>query len=717
MPTTIANSHVENLRQYAEGNMVVRADGDHFEVSSDNSFERLIEWTQGKPLPASQTRQVTEARERFIAAIGNRYGAEGGAAARDVLGANSTKPLRSRDIGQVFDALDRKRLGQPHPAPRESAISRASVPSPGDPPGPRENDLARAEAEQTADPDSLGETELASTLVAEQTADPDSLSETELANTVVAEQAAVPDPLDNLPPPGWRQSELVRMAVADQAAEQAAVPDPLDNLPSPRWRESELVRMAVADQAAKQAAVLDLLDNLSPPAWRESELMHMAGQEHGSTANPLDAPPAAAAPPIDTAAMEVQSEPQADPLLEPYRRVGIAPEYAPPFLAAGIPPEAAGKFLQSIIKCEDDPKEVFQSGLPLQLLLDVYSRPPLGLCQARVLHNTAQDLSILEVHAHYQLPIAADTMIRYTDRNVARAPREFGHGACNTVYEVEYDDGKRRIFKPLSPPDFTRQKMVETGWAASRTGIDPYNPEIAVRNLSTCRLAEELGFDVVVQTELGLHTLPNATQPVLGLVMEVAPGIAARTVPLHIDVFKHPGVRREITKLQLLDCLTAQGDRHGGNYFIGARPDMSPRVAGIDNDQCLGSKIHDPAVIRQGLRNQPDQGFRGCGLPPVIDTDMARALEDLIPDRVDYLIGDKVGRKEVHATLQRLSAIKDHIAHLRQEGRIIKPDDWAGAIVDAHTDFTNCYFQRDQAINLGIAKWGGAAAAFKALGY
>ena len=96
---------------------------------------------------------------------------------------------------------------------------------------------------------------------------------------------------------------------------------------------------------------------------------------------------------------------------------------------------------------------------------------------------------------------------------------------------------------------------------------------------------------------------------------------------------------------------------------------------------------------------------------------MARALEDLIPDRVDYLIGDKVGRKEVHATLQRLSAIKDHIAHLRQEGRIIKPDDWAGAIVDAHTDFTNCYFQRDQAINLGIAKWGGAAAAFKALGY
>ena len=701
MPTTIANSQVENLRQYAEGNMVVRADGDHFEVSSNNSFDRLIVWTQGKPLPASQTRQVTEARERFVAAIGNRYGPEGGAAARDVLGANSRKPLRSRDIKQVFDALDRKRLGQPHPAPRESAISRASVPRPGDPPGPRENDLvaegvqrqtpaaaplddlrpadirendlARAEAEQTADPDSLSETELASTLVAEQAADPDSLSETELASTLVAEQAADPDSLS--------ETELASTLVAEQAAD----PDPLDNLP--------------------------------PPAWRESELVLMAGQKHGSTANPLDAPPAAAAPPIDTAAMEVQSEPQADPLLEPYQRVGIAPEYAPRFLAAGIPPEAAGKFLQSIITCEDDPKEVFQSGLPLELLLDVYSRPPLGLCQARVLHNAAQDLSILEVYAHYQLPIAADTMIRYTDSNVTRAPREFGRGGFNTVYEVEHDDGKRRIFKPLSPPDLTRKKWVESGWTAFRTGIDLYDPEIAVRNLSTCRLAEELGFDVVVQTELGLHTLPNATQPQLGLVMEVAPGNAARTIPSGVEVFKNPDVRREITKLQLLDCLTAQGDRHGGNYFIDVRPDGSVRVAGIDNDQCLGTKIHDPAVVRRGLRNQPDRGFRGCGLPPVIDTDMARALEDLIPDRVDYLIGDKVGRKEVHATLQRLSAIKDHIAHLRQEGRIIKPDDWAGAIVDAHTNFTNCYFQRDQAINSGIAMWGDAATALTALGF
>ena len=186
MPTTIDNSQVENLRQYADGNMVVRADRDHFKVGSNNSFNRLIVWTQAKLLPASQTRQITEAREQFIAAIGNCYGPEGGAAARDVLGANSRKPLRSRDIRQVFDTLDQKWLGQPPPAPRESATSRASVPSPGDPPGPRENDL-----------------------VADG----------------VQRQTPAADPLDDPPPAAIRESDLARMTVAEQAAlDMRAVP-------------------------------------------------------------------------------------------------------------------------------------------------------------------------------------------------------------------------------------------------------------------------------------------------------------------------------------------------------------------------------------------------------------------------------------------------------------------------------------------------------------
>ena len=665
MPTTIANSHVENLRQYADGNMVVLAEGDHFKVSSNSSFNRLIAWTQAKLLPASQTRQITEARERFIAAIGNRYGHEGRAAARNVLGANSTKPLRSRDIGQVFDTLDRKLLGQPPPAPRESAISRASVPSPGDPPGPRENDL-----------------------VAEG----------------VQRQTPAAAPLDDLPPADIRENDLARAE-----AEQVAGPDSLS--------ETELASTLVAEQAAGPDLLDSLLSDLSETVLARGDEMEWAAGP-GWLDNPLYAPPAAAAPPIDTAAMEVQSEPQADPLLESYQRVGIAPEYAPPFLAAGMPPEAAGKFLQSIIKRGDDPEEVFQSGFPLELLLEVYSRPPLALCDARLLlelHNAGLDSSMSEVYIDYNLPVTADTMIRYTDRNVTRPLHKLGHGRFNTVYDVEHDDGERRIFKPLPPPDLTRKNKVERGWVASRTGIDPYDPQTAVRNLSTCRLAEELGFDVVVRTELGLHTLPEGTRPVLGLVMEVAPGQAARVVPSRTGVFTQPDTRREITKLQLLDCLTAQGDRHGRNYFIGVRPGSGVRVAGIDNDQCLGSRVRHPDVIRQGLRHEPGRGFRGCGLPPVIDTDMARALEDLTPERVGQLLENKLHPDEVDATVERLFVIKDHIEHLRQEGRIINPDAWGSAIVEQLTDYTNSYFQRERELALGKVVFGKAAAALKVM--
>ena len=61
--------------------------------------------------------------------------------------------------------------------------------------------------------------------------------------------------------------------------------------------------------------------------------------------------------------------------------------------------------------------------------------------------------------------------------------------------------------------------------------------------------------------------------------------------------------------------------------------------------------------------------------------------------------------------MQRLSAIKDYIAHLRQEGRIIDSDGWEDARVEALTDFTNSYFKRERRIQLANAGLGNAAAA------
>ena len=909
---------------------MVRAGRDHFKVSSNNAFRRLVVWMKAKLLPASQTRQITEARERFIAAIGNRYGAEGGAAARDVLGASSKKPLRSRDIRQVFDALDRMRPGQPPPAPRESAAGRTSVPGLGDPPAARSATPATTEHAAASpavsqcpaigrgplgdpadgapgfrmqvdpqtgqrgvngySPDRLPagglfyrelqeagtglcgmhalnafcggpvvgadeykrmsieitldrmETQAAHRDVLRALLKEDFSSDPAVSGALLARFAmngrldpacahaavemgvTIPDAADSPEAhaqvrarinafPGdrlmvgysrgdsgaahmialrreedghWQVLDSLKASMeppkraanladcldalpkgltivhlhgdfsfrssvaappAGEASQVAAAPqrespdapvgtpgprennffaegvqqhtpsaNPPDDLPPPAFGESDLARMAVPEQTA----IPDWQHDLPPPAYRESDLARMAAQVHGSTAGPLDDPPAAAARSIDSAGVEVQGGTRAGPLLQPYLRAGIPTEYAPPLSAAGIPPENAVPFLRQIAHHGDTPREVFQSGIPLDLLIEAY-RSGVGLREARLLHGANLPASVIQsAYAPYRVPITSDSIIQYTDGNVTRAPRVLGSGAFNTVYAVEHDDGERRIFKPLAVPDPNRQQPIERGWVADETGIDPYDPRTAMRNLSTCRLADELGFDVVVRTRLGTHTLPGAAQgarPQLGLVMEFAPGQAAFAYPTDTDVFERPEVRRELTKLQLLDCLTAQGDRHAGNYFIDVRPDGGVRVAGIDNDQCLGSKVHDPAVIRRGRRNEPGRGYRSCGLPPVIDTDMAGALLQLTPQRIHELLDDKLSPEEVDATVQRLAAIKNHIERLRQQGRMIEPDGWAGAGVSVHTDYTNSYFARESARNAGIAALGNAAAALDAMGY
>ena len=626
MPTTIDNSQVENLRQYANRSMMVRADRDHFKVSSSNPFKRLIVWTQAKLLPASQTRQITEARARFIAAIGNRYGLESGAVARDVLGANSTKPLRSRDIRQVFDTLDQKWSGQPPLAQRASATSGASVPGPGDPP--------------------------------------------------VAKSAT----------PATTEHPAVSLAAAqDSAIGGGPSGGPADD----------------------------------PPEPLENDPVSQEEQFYTPAANPVDDPPAAAAAAIDPAEANVQGEPDADPLLEPYLDAGIPTEYAQPLLAAGIPVEQALRFREDIGQRGDNPEEVFQSGLPLERLRMAY-RQGLDLDTAHLLHdaNLLHPFIVRDIYGTHQIPITEDTLIRFSDLSVSQVPKAFDRGSTSTVYKVGYNDGKIRIFKPLAPPDPSGHQPF--GWSAREIGIDRHNQRIAVRNIATCRLAKALGFDVVAETQLGLHTLQGAlgAPAQLGLVMELAPG----QVALHYEtddnaVFELPEVRRDLTKLQLLDCLTAQCDRHAGNYFIDVRPDGGVRVTGIDNDQCLGPKVHNPDQIRRGPRNGPSWGYRSCGLPPVVDTDMAEALSAMSSEKIRSLLGDILHPGEVEATVLRLNAIQDHIAGLEPLNRIIHADGWADARVDAHTNFSNSYFAREAAMHAGIVAFGDARAALDAMDY
>ena len=131
MSTRPSDIQAGNLRRFTDREMTVRIDGDQFRTSRNNAFSRLVVWAHTDLLPSIRTRRVTEARERFIAAVGNRAGSEAGASPRDVRGAGST-PLTSREVRQVSGTSARRESGRPLPAPRESAASRPRLPGPGD---------------------------------------------------------------------------------------------------------------------------------------------------------------------------------------------------------------------------------------------------------------------------------------------------------------------------------------------------------------------------------------------------------------------------------------------------------------------------------------------------------------------------------------------------------------------------------------------------------
>ena len=902
MSTIIVRDQVEYLQRHADKNVMVRADAEHFRISTNNPFNRLLVWVKTKILPASQTRQITEARERFISSIADRYGADARAAAHEILGTNSKKPLTSRVIRQVFDALPQPgptlprsahtQAGQPSgPAPPPPAPAQAGQPgspaqAPLPPPDtaathrPTPPETARASLREpepprganAAAPNFLMQVDAGAEQRRVNPPSPDplpagapfyrelqdggtglcgmhalnafcggpvvggdeyrrtcietALNQMQLQGTERAATRALLEEGEFSSDPavtGAMLAQLARDGRVDQACTRAAVETGvnirnagasaqararLNAFPGDRlligyskgdsgaahmvalrreqdgnWQVLDSLKSS-KEPPARFATLTDCLDTLPdgltivhleegfsfkapaaaagapiqqpqgspqhggaaipdsppPPLSHGSGLTAMAGTASGSIQDDLDNLPPPAFGEADLEAMAAADQAAADDGLdnlpppafdehdlatmaqhEPYIREGIAREYVAPLLAAGINPAQAVALFRGIAREGDDPREVFSSGIPLDQLKDLYEHG-LGLTEARTLQDANLPLSFIQsVYTPYQIPITRDCMVRYTDQDAKGPPKLFGTGGFNSVYTVEHTDGKRRIFKPLSAIKPNQQQQVEFGWVAMQTGVNPYNPQTAARNISTCRLADRLGFDVVVPTQLGLHTMlsaPPGTPPTLGLVMEAAPGRAANAYPPYTDLFDDPEVRRETTKLQLLDCLTAQGDRHGGNYFINVRPDGRVQVAGIDNDQCLGSRVVDPDTMRRGPRTDPNRcGYRGCGLPPVIDTEMAHALEHLTAPQVRDLLADKLQPAEVDATIARLGAIKQHIAKLRQEGKIIDPANWGRGLVSAETNHTNSYFAREAAMNVGITVFGDAARALDALGY
>ncbi len=303
-------------------------------------------------------------------------------------------------------------------------------------------------------------------------------------------------------------------------------------------------------------------------------------------------------------------------------------------------------------------------------LAELYKEQGL-LPQMRLLESSGLGLQGGKLYRAFSVPITEETVkARVTPETFKGMGNRLGSGTFNTTTEVHFGVGG----EPVQSAVFKTVPTAENGWGAY-AGIDRENPRTATRNLATQALGEALGFKVIAPTELGV--VPGDSGMTLGLVMDRAGGKTGnRTDP---PLFLRGDVRAELVKLQILDLLCGQVDRHGGNYFIELPEGGQAQIRGIDNDQSFGRWL-------DGLPGHPrfdipgEQDSRWCYAtegPPLIDDAMEAAVNQLSEGQLGSILEKlQLSGDEVSAAKARLKELKAHVATLRSEGRVIAPDQW-----------------------------------------
>lgn len=197
-----------------------------------------------------------------------------------------------------------------------------------------------------------------------------------------------------------------------------------------------------------------------------------------------------------------------------------------------------------------------------------------------------------------------DADASFDDRNV-ESQATLGAGAMNSVTLVNYNDGSERVFKSDAAGRIalTNSPLV---------GEMDINVSIAKLNLATMKTAKAFGLeDAVVKTTVGVHDGQS------GIFMEKAPGTSGKSFSKSKDLSsanddehslgdirnmmnapvdseeRTKGERitaelmRQTTRLEWLDILSGQGDRHRENFFVHVGKDGTVNVKGIDNDSCF----------------------------------------------------------------------------------------------------------------------------------
>jgi len=279
------------------------------------------------------------------------------------------------------------------------------------------------------------------------------------------------------------------------------------------------------------------------------------------------------------------------------------------------------------------------------------------------------------------------------DANIV-SERKLGSGAAGSVFELERRDGTLVVFK---------------GEAESRSGLgtiaagggEAYDAcqKAVDLNFATKKAAEALGMGgLVVDYSAGVH------KGVFGFYMEKAKGVSGRAfgegkAPAASDgglspkeIRKLPAaerrrvqgeIRRQLNRLQWLDLVTGQNDRHWENYFVHVdRTTREVSVKGIDND--AGYSQSRVGAVKYAFDKSQTVTFKKLvgELATKIDSRHAAAVRDRLLADPGLSVGED-GYIVVDATKLSEKALGDLVAKLTGTHSLVVPDKIDRAAYDA----------------------------------
>jgi hypothetical protein len=242
-------------------------------------------------------------------------------------------------------------------------------------------------------------------------------------------------------------------------------------------------------------------------------------------------------------------------------------------------------------------------------------------------------------------------------------------GQMNTVSKLDYKTESGEFSGYFKEDKGVNKSLLSH---EEEVGITATDPNYGARAVALYRLDQLFDANVTARAEFAVHTNKQG-KSVMGTVLEAAQGTEGAELAYRLDddpdnpatvSLDDPVLQRGLNKLQLLDAISGQLDRHQGNYYVASDEQGNVTgVTGIDLDMAFGSKMTSTA--------KPDGAMNYKGLPEFIDQQMGEKILQVKPADIRAALLGLLPGPEIEATVSRFVEVQEAVLAAKKAGKLV----------------------------------------------